>query len=504
MSNQGMEGRRTKDEVASPAREREHEHEHEQAASQSQPPSQTPTAIESAKFNLGLPPRAPEERAFDKVDIPWGYGDTRITALVRSPDSLYVFWEITDPAIEDARRRLGDAGAWAFCNVRVYDTTGREFDGTNANDYFDVPVDRGERERFFLLRRPTAQFHVEIGMKSHEGYFQPIARSGRADFPRKSPSPDHSLEWMTVMSDVLPPAARPYVSKYTGPPPRTPSLAPPHHEHGHGHGEGKRESVRPISGGALGEWRESRTWTWTHPASFEVRWEGPWVWDEWRTEWRTRWLESLAFRAGPFPLEHLDPSRVEIRWVGGAPSVTWEEASGLEVVGPWQVTIRSFDQEPQRRVLGTWRVHWATVSPRKVERWWSAFERRQVGTYYREHVRQGASEAHLTIEAGASEIWRLGASERMWLGGSEWLAQGGSEVLWLGGSEMLFGGASAFLFGGASGIVWGGGSEQRLGGASETLFMGSSALSWEGASGSGFPGASENAWLGASDHHYPR
>jgi hypothetical protein len=116
--------------------------------------------------------------AIDAGELPWSYGEDRITAIVRDPDSAYLYWEITDDGIAAARGRLGAAGEHGWCNLRVYDTTGRHFDGINANDYFDVRVGREDREYFLMIRRPSSTMHVEVGIKSHEGYFQAVARSG--------------------------------------------------------------------------------------------------------------------------------------------------------------------------------------------------------------------------------------------------------------------------------------------------------------------------------------
>jgi hypothetical protein len=456
-------------------------------------PSDRSIAIESTKFDLGAPP-AP----FDGAELPWGYGESRITALVRSPDSLYLTWEIIDEAIADARRRLGSAGQWGWFNLRVYDTTGHEFDGTNANEYFDIHVERGDRDYFLLLGRPGSSFHIEIGIKSHEGYFQPIARSGRADFPRKSPSPNNALEWMTVTSDTIHPTARPYQSKYKGPPPGTYQEHRGHHEQGERTGAALNGHTRAEGA------EETRSWTWEHPSTVEVRWEGPWIWTEWRAEWRTRWLgvamrvfhpggplATTSWRIDPFPVMLIDPDRLEIRFMGDTPMMLEEAHSGLEVLGPWQIVIRSFDASPERRVLGTWRMHWVRVSPPKVERWWASFEHRRVGAFRREHIVGGASEAHMLVEGGASEMWRMGASERMLLGASEWLAMGGSEVMWLGGSELAFGGASALFYAGASERMLLGGSERAWLGASERM-LGGASEAW----GSSAP------WLGGSERWF--
>jgi hypothetical protein len=62
--------------------------------------------VEASKYDVGsLPPKV------DAGELPWGYGENRITAIVRDPESAYVYWEITDDGIASARSRLGAAGA---------------------------------------------------------------------------------------------------------------------------------------------------------------------------------------------------------------------------------------------------------------------------------------------------------------------------------------------------------------------------------------------------------
>ena len=149
-------------------------------------------------------------------DIPWGYGHDRVTGMVVDPDRLYVYWEVTDDAIEAARAGLGPSGADAWLNLRVYDITGRLFDGTNAHSYFDHSVERHERQWFFAINKPTSTACVEIGLKSAEGYFVKIARSGRVDFPRREPVGGGAVEWLSVRG-----ASGPVGGAFTGAPGRT-------------------------------------------------------------------------------------------------------------------------------------------------------------------------------------------------------------------------------------------------------------------------------------------
>jgi len=136
-----------------------------------------------SKFDLGS--RVQEPRGVEH--IPWGYDQNRITTMVMDPRRMYAYWEVRDDAIEAARKALGRGGRDAWLNLRVYDISGRIFDGTNAHSYFDVKVERHTRQWFFDIGKPTSTHCVEIGLKSHEGYFGKIARSGRVDFPRAGP-----------------------------------------------------------------------------------------------------------------------------------------------------------------------------------------------------------------------------------------------------------------------------------------------------------------------------
>src|SRR5262245_22229227 len=146
------------------------------------------------KFDLGRPP----EKEVLPEHIPWGYGRDRVTAMVVDPDRLYVYWEVTDAALERARAGLGAGGPDAWINLRVYDVTGRIFDGTNAHSYFDHALGRDDRQWFFTIGKPTSTAVVEVGLRSREGYFVRIARSGRADFPRREPVAPGPVDWLTV------------------------------------------------------------------------------------------------------------------------------------------------------------------------------------------------------------------------------------------------------------------------------------------------------------------
>jgi hypothetical protein len=414
------------------------------------------------KFDLGRPT---EEGGLDAERIPWGYGQDRVTAMVVDPERLYVYWEVTDEAIERTRAELGPGGQDAWLNLRIYDVTGRIFDGNNANAYFDQSVSRTDRQWFFFIGKPTSTAVVELGLKSREGYFVRVARSGRAEFPRVETASGGGVEWLTVHAATGPvggPAAdgRAPVGVH-----RTPEPAI--------HVEPVRVwDIRRTHAGRDGEWiirdesfgtgwESVLEWAGTH----EIEWHGPLI----RTSWE----------AGPFPYPVEASPYVEERYDG---KVTVRSVEGRThiVYGPWQVVIRGLGATAERKVLAIWET-------------------------YRSWVTHMGAASHIvtrgTRTAGGSEQAVLGASELRWRAASEVRLGGASEVYRLGASELRYLGASETLYAGASEWRLSGASELRFLGASEWLYGGASEQRYPGASERLYPGASEQKHLGASDRH---
>jgi hypothetical protein len=470
------------------------------------PKARRKPAAAAAPELAGLPPAAPlsseedpsalaklavsEEAAAAEpkaAHIPWSYGLDRVTAAAVDPERLFAYWEVTDQAIERAREALGAGGAGAWLCLRVHDTTGLIFDGTNAHGTFEHGVDRGTRQWFFHVGKPDSSAFVEVGLRAPDGRFAAIARSGRVDFPRRQPAPWRDPEWMTVqpwsgaVADVH----------------RAPQAAP-----GAGPGGGPRPAGRhaPPPGGAppLPErFEQIPLWVMREPGeSFQVwmrqaleqgfervEWEEAsgqgWFALEGRVEWESPVVFS-TWEAGPFshPVEIAPPSREE--WTGH--SFAFRVGAVTHVVhGPWKVVIRNLGARAERAVLGAWTItrSWAVEGGREL-RVGPVPTRGVLPAPGASEQRLGASERRWQSGSelrlgGASEVWRIGASElafrgaseRLYLGGSERVARGASERQYAGASERRLGGASEQRWAGASEARLGGASEQRLGGASE-------------------------------------
>ncbi len=446
-----------------------------------------------AKFDLGSRVAEPAVQ-----HIPWGYGQNRITALPVDPRRMYAYWEVRDDAIAVARAALGRGGKDAWLNLRVYDISGRIFDGTNAHSYFDVKLDRDVRQWFFEIGKPTSTHCVEIGLKSYEGYFQKIARSGRVDFPRAEPPAPGPVEWMSVHD----------ITGEIGPPvPGAPHLpaaahhspAERHHPSLAAHGAGAEGDYWVVEGSALLEEALLSGWE-----SHDLRLT-EWIAGHGRLEWigahgewragglRFEWVGpvvSTTWEAGPFPTPVEAPGLVEERHEGAVLVQRIGERTRV-IYGPWQVVIRGIGGHAERRVIARWEVRksWLTGLGFEVVgdtvRWVAGAQGKGLRPGSSEGLLVGASERRFQVGselrlAGASEIFRIGASEFRYQGGSETLFLGGSEVRVRGASERRLRGASERRLGGASerarkgasegayaGARKRGASERRLGGASE-------------------------------------
>ena len=420
-------------------------------------------------------PPPPAMMPGEAANIPWSYGKDRVTAAAIDPNRLYVYWEVTDDGIARARSALPDTGAHAWLNLRVHDTTGLLFDGRNSHHHFDHGLDRGQRQWFFDINRPSSTVFVEMGLRTADGTFSRIARSGRVDFPRDEPAPLSEPEWMTVLvaTGEVRPAGRAMPVR-AGPAslPAPPATAPddftpiplwvmrgpsPEHE----------AWIRELAGPGWErvEWREIQGDGWLELIG-RAEWEGPRTFSSWE--------------AGPFsyPVEVREPTREE--WQGQ--SVVFRVGGVTRIVhGPWQVVIRNLDAHLSRTVLGRWHVY----------RSWVAAGGRE--------IRADATPRGAPPPSGASEGLALGASERAWISGSEVRLGGASELWRLGASELRLGGASERLLAGASEWRARGASEQVARGASEWAARGASERRLAGASERRLAGASERRLAGASE-----
>jgi len=442
-----------------------------------------PIAPVAHKFEVH-PSAVAKEAATPPKDIPWGYGKDRVTAMPVDPERLFVYWEVTEDGLERARRTLGEAAEGAWLNLRIYDTTGRIFDGWNAHATIDQGVDRGARQWFFRIGKPSSEAIVEIGLLARDGGFAKIARSGRVEFPRLEPVAWTEPEWLTVR------LADGQVRRGWMPRPAAHGTAGAAPGGGAAGGPGGAPAlpvalpapdlVVPVEEGERVVHRTEWQSAWE-----EVKTDG-YVTGEGRVSWEEQGHIS-SWSEGPFPYPVEVPEPVRETTLGRT-RVFRSGARTHVVYGPWQVVIHGLGATRSRSVLSRWEVYrsWGEQSGRHVV-----------------HVQAGTGEGHVATTPGASEQLLRGASERVWRGGSELRLGGASEVFYLGASELRLAGASERMYLGASELVRRGASERRLSGEAQWARQGASEGRLGGEAQRVGGGGSEGR-LGGSSEFAPR
>jgi len=133
--------------------------------------------------------------------LPTYSATTRITLIVKDPFWIYAYWEIADSSVEDVKRQLGGNLDGARFVVRMYDVTYKDFNGFNANHWFDVEVGRHSNNWYISIWNDNTSYLGEIGIAHHSGRFFPMARSNFVHTPRSGSSNRFEEIWMDLAQE---------------------------------------------------------------------------------------------------------------------------------------------------------------------------------------------------------------------------------------------------------------------------------------------------------------
>jgi hypothetical protein len=150
-----------------------------------------------SKYETEMPAPAGKPKPIPETeDLPISYDEDRIALLVRDPYWVHVYWDITRETLARAQEAMGEGWPDAKSILRVYDVTGVDFDGSNANSSFDVEITGGASNWYVNVQVPNRAYCIEVGLLSVTGEFFMLARSNVATTPRDVPSEATDEEWM--------------------------------------------------------------------------------------------------------------------------------------------------------------------------------------------------------------------------------------------------------------------------------------------------------------------
>lgn len=143
------------------------------------------------------------QRQWAREELPSGYGDNKIVILARDPHWVFAYWEITADKKMDIECQAG--ARWDVLKkvLRVYEISGVEFNGSNANGHFDIIVTPESNSWYIHVGKPDKSWCVDLGVITPDGRFILIARSNIVATPRDSASEVIDEEWMSIEEEFL-------------------------------------------------------------------------------------------------------------------------------------------------------------------------------------------------------------------------------------------------------------------------------------------------------------
>src|SRR3989339_1439314 len=134
--------------------------------------------------------------------LPRGYGDTKIVIMPRDPMWFYAYWEVSSVAHSELRKKIGDDKYGSSCWVlRVYDITDKEFDGSNANKFFDIALNQDSESWYINVTETNRVWCVDIGVVTPDGRFIAVARSNVLALPRHGVSTITDEQWAMLQQE---------------------------------------------------------------------------------------------------------------------------------------------------------------------------------------------------------------------------------------------------------------------------------------------------------------
>ncbi len=135
---------------------------------------------------------------FDGDPLPDRYDEDIMCLMPKNPQWTYAYWEITPGKLEELKAQHGDKINGSKPTIRVYDVSLKEFDGTNANSYFDLELPHDSKDWFIGGLNPKASYIADYGFKTESGEFITALRSNAIETASDTISNNIDEEWMIV------------------------------------------------------------------------------------------------------------------------------------------------------------------------------------------------------------------------------------------------------------------------------------------------------------------
>ncbi len=158
-------------------------------------------AVEATKFDVGQDDSQLETAGLatvdaDLIDLPEGYGDSRIVLMPRDPQWAYTYWDIPNEHKQELRRQGGQQLA-----LRVYDVTDINLDYQSPHSVQEYPCDEMAREWYLPVPVSDRDYAIEVGYRTGDGRWLVLSRSAPVRVPPVYPSDWIEDQFITLAWD---------------------------------------------------------------------------------------------------------------------------------------------------------------------------------------------------------------------------------------------------------------------------------------------------------------
>ncbi|MEI6093158.1 MAG: DUF4912 domain-containing protein [bacterium] len=119
----------------------------------------------------------------------------RVVILPIDPRFAFMYWEVKEDTLNHFFQMYGYDSK---LTLRVYDVTNIEFDGYNANEWWDIEVYNRVGTWYLKHYKSDKNLIVDVGVVSADGNYHVISRSKAIYFPRDHMVAPGKILWMLV------------------------------------------------------------------------------------------------------------------------------------------------------------------------------------------------------------------------------------------------------------------------------------------------------------------
>ncbi len=150
------------------------------------------------KISSKIEPKAEKKAFIDSEELPANYNKTSLTLVARDPYWIYAHWEITPSSIDKIKQNIGHEFEGSVYTLRMYDITLKNFDGNNANHWFDTDLPPFVDNWYINLLSDNVTYCGAIGIRTRNGRFHVLARSNFVMTPSANSSWRRDMIWMDI------------------------------------------------------------------------------------------------------------------------------------------------------------------------------------------------------------------------------------------------------------------------------------------------------------------